>query len=69
MPSEPPYALEPFLLDLTMMLELGSQERTDAQWRDLLVSATVDLTRVIPTSTPMRLIEARPAPTEATQVQ
>jgi hypothetical protein len=64
LPPAPPYPLEPFLLDLTMMLELGSQERTEAQWRELLASAGFDLARVIPTSTPMSLIEAQPARSE-----
>ena len=60
LPPAPPYPLEPFLLDLTMMLELGSKERTEPEWRDLLASAGFRPTRIIATDTPMSIIEALP---------
>ncbi len=43
-----------------MMLELGSKERTEQEWRDLLASAGFRLERTIPTGTPMSIIEGRP---------
>lgn len=60
LPAAPPYPLEPFMGDMTMMLELGSWERTDAEWRDLLASAGLHLARIIRTGEPMSLIEGRP---------
>jgi hypothetical protein len=59
-PAMPPYALEPLLMDITMLLQLGSRERTETEWHDLLAVAGFRLTRVIPTAGPLSLIEGRP---------
>lgn len=60
LPPAPPYDLEPFMLDLVMLLELGALERTESQWQALFARAGFALTRVIPTTTPFHIIEARP---------
>jgi hypothetical protein len=39
----------------------GGQERTAAQFRDLLARAAWTLTRIIPTEAPQSVIEATPA--------
>ena len=50
-------------LDLNMLVMTdGGRERTVAEYRDLLARAGFRLTRVIPTSGPMSVIEAAPAP-------
>lgn len=53
---------EPFAraLDVAMLL-LGGQERTEAEYADLLARAGFELTRVVPTEAPLSVIEARPA--------
>jgi hypothetical protein len=48
-------------MDLHMMLLLGSRERTEAQFRDLLDGAGLEVCRIVPTSSPagLSVIEAR----------
>jgi hypothetical protein len=60
LPSAPPYDLEPFMLDIVMLLELGALERTETQWQALLTRSGFRLTRVIPTPVPLKIIEALP---------
>ena len=42
-----------------IMLNIGGRERTAAQYRDLLASAGLRLTRIVPTDTAFSVIEAR----------
>jgi ubiquinone/menaquinone biosynthesis C-methylase UbiE len=54
---------EPFfgkLLDLTMLVIPGGQERTADEYRDLLGKAGFRLARIVPTSTEVSLIEGIP---------
>jgi hypothetical protein len=46
------------LLDLTMLLLPGGQERTEAEYRDLLAKAGFRLTRIVPTTAEVSVIEA-----------
>lgn len=47
--------------DLNMLVMVGGRERTEAEYRDLVASAGLAVTRVIPTPAAMSLIEARKA--------
>lgn len=47
--------------DLNMLVMVGGQERTAAEYRALLASAGLRVTRVIPTPAALSLIEAAPA--------
>jgi hypothetical protein len=49
------------ILDLQMLAALSGRERTEDEFRDLLASAGLQLTRVIPTPSPLSIIEASPA--------
>lgn len=60
LPAAPPYELEPFMLDLVMLLELGALERTEKQWRALLDRCGFRLARIIGTGVPLQIIEAQP---------
>ena len=44
-----------------IMLNIGGRERTEAEYRSLLAASGLELTRILPTSTPFSVIEARPA--------
>jgi hypothetical protein len=46
------------LLDLTMLLLPGGQERTEAEYRDLLAQAGFRLSRIVPTEAEVSVIEA-----------
>jgi hypothetical protein len=46
------------LLDINMLVLTGGQERTRAQFRDLLARAGLRLKRVVPTASPLSVIEA-----------
>ena len=48
-------------VDLEMMLNLGARERTAAEYRDLLSQAGFRMTRVVPTASPLSVVEARAA--------
>lgn len=48
------------IIDLWLMLLLGAKERTSEQYTELLASAGFRLTRVIPTGSPVSIIEAVP---------
>ena len=47
-------------LDLDMMLFVGGRERTEAQWRALLADTGFRTTRIVPTVSPISLVEAVP---------
>ncbi|WP_226924745.1 acetylserotonin O-methyltransferase [Georgenia satyanarayanai] len=47
-------------LDLDMMLFVGGRERTEPQWRALLADTGFRTTRIVPTVSPISVIEAVP---------
>jgi SAM-dependent methyltransferase len=49
------------LFDLEMLVAVGGRERTHAEWSNLLSRAGFRLARVLPTATPLSVIEAVPA--------
>ena len=48
-------------LDLWMLVWFGGRERTEEEYRNLLASAGLALERIIPTRSPISIIEAKPA--------
>ena len=54
-------ASEATLFDINMLVVLGSQERTEREYRALLHQAGFELTRVVPTRSAMSLIEGVPS--------
>lgn len=55
---------EPFFakaLDITMLVLLGGRERTEAEYQSLMEAAGFEPTRVVPTGSPVSVIEGRPA--------
>jgi O-methyltransferase domain/Dimerisation domain len=48
------------LLDLEMLVNTGGQERTREEYERLYAAAGFELTRVVPTPTPVSVIEGRP---------
>jgi hypothetical protein len=46
-------------LDLMMMVLPGGRERTESEWRALLDKAGFTITRIVPTTEPESVIEAR----------
>ena len=48
------------LLDLHMMVAIGGQERTEAEYRRLLAARGFRLTRVVPTAGDISVVEGRP---------
>lgn len=52
-----------FIMHLEMLLRTpGGRERTEEQFRALLVKAGFDLKRVIPTAPPLSIVETHPQP-------
>jgi hypothetical protein len=49
------------LLDLHMMVAIGGQERTEAEYRQLFAAHGFRLTRVVPTATDISVVEGVPA--------
>jgi hypothetical protein len=49
------------LIDLEMLMMPGGRERSESEFRALFTSAGFELTRVIPTRSPLSIIEARVA--------
>lgn len=49
------------LIDLEMLVAAGGQERTHAEWAELLGRAGFRLNKVVPTATPVSIVEAVPA--------
>ena len=54
--NEPSFAK---MMDLQMLVMTGGRERTESQYRDLFAAGGFRLTRVIPTESPMSIIEGR----------
>lgn len=48
------------LFDINMLVTVGGQERTEAQYAALLHAAGLEMSRVIPTGSPLSLVEATP---------
>jgi hypothetical protein len=48
------------LLDLEMLVSVGGRERTRADYAALYAKAGFELTRVVPTATPLAIVEGRP---------
>lgn len=48
-------------LDLVLLIALGGRERTTTEYQRLLARAGLVLTKVVPTASPMSVIEAIPA--------
>jgi hypothetical protein len=60
--AEPEADAESFLTDLEMLvMTSGGRERTEAEFRSLLVDAGFEPARIVPTASPLFLFEARPA--------
>ena len=52
-----------FFIDLEMLVRTpGGRERTEEQFRALLADVGFDMKRVIPTGSPLSIVEARPQP-------
>jgi hypothetical protein len=49
------------MLDMTMLLVPGGQERSEQEYKELLAKAGFELTRVVPTQSPVSVVEAVPA--------
>jgi hypothetical protein len=47
------------IIDLEMLLMPGGRERTEQEFRDLFARAGFELTRILPTRSPLSVIEAR----------
>jgi hypothetical protein len=59
--AEQGQAAEAYLLDLEMLVHTpGGRERTEAEFHKILAAAGLAMTRAVPTTAPVRLIEARP---------
>ena len=52
------------LFDINMLVTVGGQERTEREYRALFQAAGFDLTQIIPTYSPLSLIEGAPAAVE-----
>jgi hypothetical protein len=50
------------IIDLEMLVMPGGKERTEAEFRALFDRAGFTLTRVVPTKSPLSVVEARPRP-------
>jgi hypothetical protein len=53
------------LFDINMLVMLGGQERTERQYQRLFQEAGFDLTRIVPSHSPLSLLEGLPAVGEA----
>jgi len=53
------------LVDLNMLVITGGRERTEREYDTLVRRSGFTLTRIIPTTSPFSIIEARPAPARA----
>jgi hypothetical protein len=50
-----------FMIDLEMLVSAGGRERTASQYRRLLADAGFRMTKVVPTASPLSIVEAVPA--------
>jgi hypothetical protein len=57
-PGNEPHAGK--IMDFVMLVALGGQERTTDQYEELLREAGFRLSAVVPTASPMSVIEGRP---------
>jgi hypothetical protein len=48
------------IIDMWLLLMLGAKERTEQQYADLFATEGFRLSRIIPTTSPVSIIEARP---------
>jgi hypothetical protein len=48
------------IMDLEMLVMPGGRERTEAEFRALFAGAGFDLTRIVPTQSPLSVVEAKP---------
>ncbi|MBK7799246.1 MAG: hypothetical protein KA987_15960 [Saprospiraceae bacterium] len=55
---EEPYTLISLFYDLHMQVMLGGAERTEQEFKNLFESAGLKLNRIIPTKSPMKIVEA-----------
>ena len=58
-PGNEPHAGK--IMDFVMLTALGGEERTEGQYEDLLQEAGFRLNAVVPTASPMSVIEGRPS--------
>jgi hypothetical protein len=49
------------LLDVTMLIATGGRERTADEYRELYRTAGFELARIVPTASPVSVVEGRPA--------
>jgi hypothetical protein len=49
------------IVDLIMLAALTGRERTEPEFRDLFAAAGLRLTRVLPTPSPLSIVEGVPA--------
>jgi O-methyltransferase len=49
------------VIDMGMLVAPGGQERTEPEYAALLAKAGLRLTRVVPTESPVSVVESRPA--------
>jgi len=59
-PGDEP-AVDVVLGDVTMLVNTGGRERTEAEYRVLLEAADLGLVRIVPTPSPYSVLEAVPA--------
>ena len=55
-----PEEMDDLLADLDMLANAGGQERTEAEYVDLLHRAGFRLARIIPTPSPFKIVESLP---------
>lgn len=60
LPDDPSIPHPGTLTDLEMLVSVGGRERTRAGYAELLAKAGFELTRVVPTASPMSVVEAKP---------
>lgn len=53
-------ALDAVMMDITMLIQVGGRERSEAEYGHLLERSGFRLTRVIPTGSPLRIVEGMP---------
>jgi hypothetical protein len=47
------------LIDVEMLMMPGGKERTEVEYRELFAAAGFEVTRIVPTESPLSVIEAR----------
>ena len=59
-PDDPAHAVPVLLNDMTMLVVTGSQERTNAEYAQLLAQAGLNLASIQPVAPPYGVIEGLP---------